>query len=310
MLTNLRLGRLIGEISRDVYTIRPVPEGLRLKAAERLALEIDSWKSNLPPIFGGIRSSSLTTPFQRQSNVLHIAYAHVVIYANRSFLLNALTNRKTEPAINEEITNSSIEKCVEAARTIIKVGLSTSHPEPLSTAFWFTQYASFCAAVVIYIYIIQQHKTLRDVGNIFPELSHTNRQLLDLAQDCQRRLAEACRKNSPSVRYSILLEELRQEVCSQLNGSSRHNDSGGQLPRADPSVSYTDPRSQLDMAFPETIVDFAMGRDTSFLPQSSSYDNWDMTNWSQLDTWVSDIMFPAIILSDRRCDESRPYNMD
>lgn len=281
-LIHRRLGRLIGEISRDVYTIRPVSEGIRLQSAERLARELDLWKSNLPPVFGSIRPLSLATPFQRQSNVLRTAYAHAVVYANRSFLLNALTNRNRGLAVTEETINSSIDKCVEAARSVIKVGLGTAHPVPLSTAFWFTQYASFCAAAVLYIYIIQQYKASIARGHLFIELSAENQQLFELAQECQRRLAEEASLISPSTRYSILLEELRQEVHSQLLGGAAL-----QQTMADPPMQHQIQQSAGTVPLSETGVSLATDTNTVFAPQFGLNTDWDTTNWAQLDTWVS-----------------------
>lgn len=88
----------------------------------------------------------------------------------------------------------------------------------LTQSFWFTHYVCFCAILVVYIHIIQQHRqaTVPSPSASSPADFDKLHSLFSLAETCQQHLAEATRKNCPSRRYGIILEELRREVHRQI----------------------------------------------------------------------------------------------
>ncbi|KAI9726710.1 MAG: hypothetical protein M1834_008645 [Cirrosporium novae-zelandiae] len=216
-VSHARLSRILGEISRQVYSIRPIPECARLEIAERLTHELKEWRASLPPLLSSIRPSSLIRPFRRQNTVLKLLYAHAIIHANRPFLLSKCSdgiNFSSNVEIDRKI-EEHIRTCVEAAKTVVDTVNHLAelfNQTQLFEAFWFTHYAAFCAVVVLYVYIIQQYRNKKAQQD-----PSTCQNLLFLSERCQRTLAVATKRNCPSWRYSIILEELRLDVHRQID---------------------------------------------------------------------------------------------
>ncbi|RHZ57913.1 Zn(II)2Cys6 transcription factor [Aspergillus thermomutatus] len=214
-----RLGRILGEISRQLYTINPYTRDSPLETAARLASELEKWKETAPPLFNSVRATSLIPPLCRQSQVLQLAYSHAMIHATRSFLLNDFTDLSRRPSVPHPMVSSHVRKCIDAAEDVMKLVDSLAKQAVLIQSFWFTHYVCFCAIIVVYIHTIQQHRLASDPNTASPrsvEDSGYLHSLFNLAETCQQHLAEATRKNCPSRRYSIILEELRREVHRQI----------------------------------------------------------------------------------------------
>jgi hypothetical protein len=181
-----------------------------------------------------------------------------------------------------------------------------AHQGVLIQSFWFTHYVCFCAVLVIYIHTIQQHRkalggsssaSVSSVGS--PNDRDKMRQLFSLAESCQQHLAEATRKNCPSRRYGIILEELRQEVHRQIgsNGvfaetrthSSNVNDtlyvSGESSQNADVKSVLYDTQAA-DFMMPPADLVMNAGDDAGLL-ESLEGSIW----WAQLDSWVCIMLF-------------------
>lgn len=135
--------------------------------------------------------------------------------------------------------------------------------------------------------------------------------LLALAETCQQHLAEATRKNCPSRRYSIILEELRREVHRQM-GSDDQSISLAPTP----VVSKSSPRPQvltgatngIDHAvqFDARSLDFASmpamlqppeiginpAEDAGLLENLEGSIWWaQLDSWVCLSTWLSFVLF-------------------
>ncbi|GAQ03292.1 hypothetical protein ALT_0613 [Aspergillus lentulus] len=214
-----RLGRILGEISRQLYTINPHTQDSPLETAARLASDLEKWKQTAPPLFNSVRATSLIPPLCRQSQVLQLAYSHAMIHATRSFLLNDFTDLSRRPSVPHPMVSSHVRKCIDAAEDVMKLVDSLAKQGVLIQSFWFTHYVCFCAIIVVYIHTIQQYRLASDPDTASPrsvEDSGYLHTLFSLAETCQQHLAEATRKNCPSRRYSIILEELRKEVHRQM----------------------------------------------------------------------------------------------
>ncbi|GIC88254.1 uncharacterized protein Aud_004648 [Aspergillus udagawae] len=214
-----RLGRILGEISRQLYTINPHTQDSPLETAARLASDLEKWKETAPPLFNSVRATSLIPPLCRQSQVLQLAYSHAMIHATRSFLLNDFTDLSRRPSVPHPMVSSHVRKCIDAAEDVMKLVDSLAKQGVLIQSFWFTHYVCFCAIIVVYIHTIQQHRLASNPDTASPrsvEDSGYLHSLFSLAETCQQHLAEATRKNCPSRRYSIILEELRREVHRQM----------------------------------------------------------------------------------------------
>lgn len=170
-------------------------------------------------------------------------------------------------------------------------------------SFWFTHYVTFCAILVAYIHIIQQHRqaTAPSPTAGSPADTEKLRSLFVLAEACQQYLAEATRKNCPSRRYSIILAELRKEVHRHI-GSDEQVGTGltpavfddGQLLEQRAIAANGVDRT---ISFESTNLDFqpmADGLPSTGLGQSLGgvEDGGLLENlegsiwWAQLDSWV------------------------
>lgn len=142
-----------------------------------------------------------------------------MIHATRSFLLNDFTDLSRRPSVPHPMVSSHVRKCIDAAEDVMKLVDSLAKQAVLIQSFWFTHYVCFCAIIVVYIHTIQQHRLASNPDTASPrsvEDSGYLHSLFSLAETCQQHLAEATRKNCPSRRYSIILEELRREVHRQI----------------------------------------------------------------------------------------------
>lgn len=199
---NIKLAQFVGQVSDELYSIRPLPETQCIKAAQRLALKLEDWQKSLPALLKA-NPKNLIRSFRRQNVALKLAYKHAVMHVYRPFLLNRSGNRVL-PTNETNETNSfrhtSIQKCISAAQDALRTIDSLAQEGPLFHAFWWTHYMTFCALSVTYVWNMQHDNSA---------LEGIDREgLLVLAGRCQVHLAQATATNSPSRRYSIILEEL------------------------------------------------------------------------------------------------------
>lgn len=304
---NPRLGRILGDISRQIYSINTLTRDSPLETAIRLTSELEKWKETVPPLFNSVHPSSLIPPLCRQSQVLQLAYSHAMIHVTRSFLLNDFTDLSRRPKVPHPMVSSHVQKCIQAAEDIMTIVDGLAQQGVLIQSFWFTHYVCFCAVLVVYIHTIQQHRKTLGASSSASVSSAASldgsdklRQLFSLAESCQQHLAEATRKNCPSRRYGIILEELRQEVHRQIgaNGFSVEPrahlfDGNKNLAISEKSPQHGDDKSVL---FDAQTIDFPTmssgimqtadlgtntGDDAGFL-ESFEGSIW----WAQLDSWV------------------------
>ena len=288
MLTHIRrIAQIIGKITREVYTIRPISEQERVSAAHRLCERLHSWKASLPPHLGAVRPSSLIPSFRRQCIVLRIAYSHAIMHANRFFLLGNFSSS----------SEMQVAECVMAAHTVLEIVDGLARDSPIFHAFWWTHYVTFCALVVTYAWEIQQIQCGPSLSGTKTPVDRTA--LLDLAERCQTHLAQATATNSPSRRYAIILEELRSEAQRQ---------SGRTVVTIHPSImavaavgkgdlgdqSFVVPGEQQAQSLPvgemgvqefqPAMLPQADGFES--LPGNPIFESWNMTDWLELDSSV------------------------
>lgn len=275
----------------------------------RITSELEKWKETTPPLFNSVRPTSLIPPLCRQSQVLQLAYCHAMIHATRSFLLNDFTDLSRRPAAPHPTVTAHVSKCLEAAEHVMNLVDSIAKQGTLIQSFWFTHHVCFCAIVVVYIHTIQQHRLS---STLEPAEMDKNRvrSLFSLAEQCQQHLAEATRKNCPSRRYGIILEETRLEVHRQL-GCQFSDGTLGNVPENSRDATAQDRESVVDQrlvdpADANNAVPFnsnSFGYDGNFQPSTFVDEPFDMGDvgfldnldgslwWTQLDTWVSISLF-------------------
>ncbi|KAF1998119.1 hypothetical protein P154DRAFT_263159 [Amniculicola lignicola CBS 123094] len=201
LVVHAKLAQIAEKISREVYSIKPVPDLERIAASHRLGGELRQWRTTLPPFLGVINPSSLIPSLRRQATALKLAYSHAVILAHRPFLLKNFSGRDDVRALAKE----SIRECIAAAQVVLESVDRTARDGHLFHAFWWTHYVCFCALVVVYVWAIQQNSYSEDDTQSYERL-------FDLAERCLGHLTHATATNSPSRRYSIILQELRAEA--------------------------------------------------------------------------------------------------
>lgn len=217
-----RLAKIIGGISSDLYPTNRKEGMAWSESAQRWTAELKAWKESLPAFLepAKVDPSMLIPIFQRQSTVLRLAYAHALILANRSSILNNFADLSRRQDLLEEGLEGSLKECIDAAMLVVETVNRFIHEGKLSRAFWLTSYISFCAIATLYVYAIQQSIS-RQPDNL-PPGSEVRKDLyiqhFEAAEKCQRRIAQTTSKTSLFRRYNIILDELRKEVLHQLGG--------------------------------------------------------------------------------------------
>ncbi|KAF9880181.1 fungal specific transcription factor domain-containing protein [Colletotrichum karsti] len=272
LIFHAKLAQLIDGISREVYSIKHVPKDERLLAAHRYGRALHAWRESLPHHLGTVRPMSLIPSFRRQNTALKLAYCHAIMHANRPFLLGTSTSRRETQAT---ALDDSVEECINAARTALETVDGMASDGTLFHAFWWTPYVTFCALAVVYVWKIQRGE---DDGD---------KSLFELADRCQNHLARATTSDSPSRRYSVILEELREEAkgpearrrLAEQGAASEQLESGRAMDPMqvdEPSASGVAPSTEISDVFQ------AQG----FEGMTNLLAGWETTDWLDLDSSV------------------------
>lgn len=277
---NIRLSRIVGRISHELYSIKIKPSSQRKDTTLRLGQELESWHASLPPFLSTVKPSTLIRSFRRQAIALKIAHCHAVMHLYRPFLLdNSHPTSRSHPD-SGVLRTDAIRHCITAAQEALRTVDSIARDGPIFHAFWWTHYVTFCALAVVYVWKIQQEKHHDDIPGIVQD------RLFELAERCHVHLGQATAMNSPSRRYSVILEELRIEARA-----------------SNPTVSNTQPinlglQQDLDSTSneihcaldePNTIGQIMEGVSDNNLaaPFGDSFVHWQPSDWLDLDAFVS-----------------------
>jgi hypothetical protein len=283
LIFHAKLAQIAERISREVYTIKPVPDQVRLAASHRLGAELRQWKASLPPFLGAINPSSLIPSFRRQAVALKLSYCHAVMLAHRPFLLkNTFRNSEEMRALAKE----SLTECISAAQSVLDAVDRMARESRIFHAFWWTHYVCFCALVIVYVWAIQESNN----SSAFEE----RRQILDQAERCLGHLAQATASNSPSRKYSIILQELRAEAkrktARQIQERS-HSDAAAMVTTTYTSTNASSLGNVVNNESTNTdIVQhtwqplFGSPIDTTTPGLQNFLDDWQTTDWLHLDS--------------------------
>ncbi|TVY83627.1 Activator of stress genes 1-like protein [Lachnellula suecica] len=206
------LAKILSLILRDLYAIRSPSVTLRATLSAKYHQDLLDWRRGLSRFLDadGIDTSLLIPLFQRQRNVLNLAYCHALILVHRPFLLSnfaSLNSRNPRPPRSSSTSDmdNNVAECLKAAICITTIVNQLTEGQQIYRAFWFTHYFAFCAVVVLYVHTIQQRHVPRDTCRIF----------FDAAQKCQIQISSMGNSGSLAQRYSVVLEELRLEAVKQ-----------------------------------------------------------------------------------------------
>ncbi|KAG7117878.1 Activator of stress genes protein 1 like [Verticillium longisporum] len=273
LIFHIKIAQIISKISREVYSIKPISEEERISAAHRLSQEVHEWKESLPPYLGSIHPSMLVPSFRRKSIVLKLGYSHAIMHANRLFLLATVYPE----------SETQIAECLGAARSVFETVDGLAAEGPIFHAFWWTQYVTFCALVISYVWDIQLKR--RGVVLVGKEQAKHTR-LMELARRCQTHLAKATATNSPSRRYAVILEEFRSEAMGipPVPGGDSGHLAEMQPGQAMHSEAHVGPLQ--DVSYYQ--LPGAEGLDVPLDPSGqlgySLLDEWHTTDWLDLDS--------------------------
>jgi hypothetical protein len=212
---HIKLSKIVSCVLRDLYPIRPPSMALRIELAAKYSKDLHEWRAPLSRFLDpeGVDSSLLIPLYQRQRNVLNLAYYHAVLLVHRPFLLSnfaSLAHTDTRAGnLANTTTDKYIRELVEAAMGIAQIVDEMFQSSQIFRAFWFTQYYAFCAVVVLYIYRIQEHIVAPGKCEGF----------FSAGQRCQAQLNCLSDTDCLSKRYCLVLEELRLEAARQTKST-------------------------------------------------------------------------------------------
>ncbi|KAM5381609.1 hypothetical protein ACJA88_004684 [Fusarium oxysporum] len=210
-LGHMKLARIIGQILRGLYSVKPISISKRLEETQLVSKALADWRAEFSQFLDAdyFSTSFLVPIVQRQRNVLNLTYWHAIILTHRQAVLNnfARISRNRRGSENDAATQESVQRCLEAAiQTVGLIDEMTDNGQ-MFRAFWVTAYFAFTAAMVLYIYVIQKWASP-------PE---TYSEYFTAAARCQSHMSTMVEKGSLSERYCFLLEELRVEALRQVN---------------------------------------------------------------------------------------------
>ncbi|KAI0535319.1 fungal-specific transcription factor domain-containing protein [Xylaria digitata] len=275
MIAHVQLSRIIGTISRTVYSLKSLPKQERLEAARRCGQSLRAWRAGLPPHLNSIHPSSLIPSLRRQAIALQLAYCHAVIHTNRPFLLGTegITDEHAEPTEGppedyHQAADESIAECIAAAHTALHTVESIVSDISVVNALWWMPYVSFCALAVVY-----PRDSEHDFQNI---LALAERCHLLLSQDFRSSTGSSASfppqmADSPSRRYSIVLEELRLEA--------RDHSARNTLLSLQPTAALDTPNSTIEATATMSRHQQVMAQNT-MAAQSPVQDQGDTSNIS------------------------------
>lgn len=230
-----RLAKIIRDASSEQYLGSKASAERQIDTAQRLNHRIVEWHQDLPMFLsGGIRPATLVPIFRRQLRVLQMAAAHATMIVNRPLILSS----HEDP----ELIRPYVDQCLTAARRVLDTVLELVEHNHLFRAFWNFQYITFHALSVVYVWIMQ----LKGDRGLFLQTQHDKQHLYDLSEKVQTHLAEAPQRNAPNLRYSIILEELRQEALRALNGGAPFARQAEPMPNIQNDGTYHTPGSALN----------------------------------------------------------------
>ncbi|KAF9875403.1 hypothetical protein CkaCkLH20_07223 [Colletotrichum karsti] len=280
-----RLSRILSGILHDVYSIRPASTSAKFSFTTKYTADLKAWRSDISRFLDpDMNAVPLVMIFQRQRNVLNLAYWHTMILTHRPHLLSNFarlkngnsSQRRPRDDAHEQQTKESVRECLDSAMSIVQTVDDMIQAGQLYRAFWFTPYFAFSAAVILYVYTIQTKTS---------EPEETFRPYYDAADRCQAQISKIAEPGSLTSRYCLILEELRAEATRHISSSNP----GNQIARtADHAAAFdasvvdvgTDgrvPGMQLSADGAAGLADFNVSPSDSLA---------DLTGWGQFDSMV------------------------
>ncbi|KAI1627955.1 hypothetical protein EDD37DRAFT_560252, partial [Exophiala viscosa] len=250
------IAKLMARNSQLLYPLQSLTENEVFERTNEMLKALNRWRDSLPE-FLKPRDKTLAgqRTFERQNTVLKFAHAHLRILITRRCLL-ADFNRlgRSAPSIKDDRALKPIQECMTAVCTILNAVLDVREKGSLYQSFWFTPYVALVAISTLYVFIIQDSRSILPQG-LFPEIAT----YFEKAKFCQKILAALSPEGSQAHRHHRLLDRLRDraEKDAAHAGQGEEPDSGLGPPQ--PShmthIPATNPRLPLGQTgYPATQV--------------------------------------------------------
>ncbi|KAH8423236.1 fungal specific transcription factor domain-containing protein [Aspergillus melleus] len=286
-----RLCRILSGVLSDIYSIQSMSMTERLAHTTRYMKELKAWRMEMSSFLdhNSLKAAPLILIYQRQKNVLNLAYWHTVILTNRPLLLtnfarltNSTRSRQLGESERRAHIDESISDCLHAAMEIAGIVDMMTQAKQLLRAFWFTPYFAFSASVILYVYTIQHSKEPDDVY----------RPYYAAAERCQRQIMAVAEEGSLTSRYCVVLEELRAEAVRQIAlAESAENQSTQPYSTIDTRSrdvdAFTSNVDNVTAEFEFTSPDLVAIGQVDNLQVSPVNSLEDLTGWGQFDSMVS-----------------------
>jgi hypothetical protein len=137
------LSKIISHILRDLYAIRPPSLPTRVTLTAKYSDELVNWRKALSRFLDadGIDTSLLIPLFQRQRNVLNLAYYHALILVYRPFLLSNFASlssqsRRSRGAPGTPDMEKNVAACLDAAINVTLIVNELNEGQQIFRAFW------------------------------------------------------------------------------------------------------------------------------------------------------------------------------
>jgi len=141
--TLYRLAKIISHILRDLYAIRPPSLPVRVNLSMQYSEDLLNWRRGLLRFLDadGIDTSLLIPLFQRQRNVLNLAYYHALILVHRPFLLSNFASLNSRSARfrggpGTPDMDKNVGECLDAAMHIVAIVNELTEGQQIYRAFW------------------------------------------------------------------------------------------------------------------------------------------------------------------------------
>ncbi|KAI0485286.1 fungal-specific transcription factor domain-containing protein [Xylariaceae sp. FL0804] len=309
VIAHAKLARILGCISRDVYSIAGASTGERHVAARRLGQRLTAWWEGLPPHLSTVHPSSLIPTLRRQAVALKLAYCHAMIHAKRPFLLldpgggtgggtggggAGPSREEDEDDEDDDDVRETAADCIRWATLALQTVVAARRDPTLAHAFWWAPYVTFCALAVVYVWDITHASPARGGGGGGGGRLLSDAKLAALTERCHEFLARSpSSSDSPSRRYTVILEELSQEAKAHRSSGGGGGGGGGvgQLAEIDATAAMPDQgigsepaAAQLPLEYPAALGASEM---VSAADDLYPFRDWQTTDWLDLDASVS-----------------------
>ncbi|KAL1617837.1 hypothetical protein SLS54_007618 [Diplodia seriata] len=241
----MRFSRILANILRDLYGIRPPSTSDRYRLAAKYNDALNNWRASVAYLLDtdGVDPSLFLPIFLRQRNVLNLAFWHAQILVHRPFLLsnfaglssyNNLHHHHHRPNGRDSSDGGGggklayhVQCCLDAATNIVRVVDELTRSGQIYSTFWFTHYFAFCAVVVLYVHTIQQQQRRLPPPSTTTTDNDEQSSHYRAASRCHDQISRIATKGSLAERYGVVLQELRMELLRHGSVDGGNGNVGG-----------------------------------------------------------------------------------